>query len=176
MPPRCFSVAFGPARLHSALGCHSSMKAARSFAIACLLSVCVTGCHRAESRWAGSSGGRAIPGDFTNQLHYELQGDLFTEPWNQAKARPLFVVLWISAGGVTSSRNWENRLTEINGHRVMLSFTNRAVYALQPDYSVRDLGFAEPDLSTILDAIAKDAPIGGDLWTNALAPRLSVLR
>lgn len=149
---------------------------ARSFAIACLLSICVSACHRAEPRWGGSFGGRAIPGDFTNQLHYALQGDLFTEPWDESKARPLLVVLWISAGGATSSQDGDNRLTEINGHRLGLSFTNRAVYALQPNYSVRDFSFAEPDLSKILDAIAKGTPIEGDLWTNRLAPRLCVLR
>jgi hypothetical protein len=152
------------------------MKAARSFAIACLLSICVSACHRAAPRWAGSSGGRAIPGDFTNMLHYELQGDLFTEPWDESKARPLFVILWIGAGGATSSHDWDNRLTEISGHRLRLSFTNRAVYALQPDYSVRDLSISESDLSSILDAIAKGTAIEGDLWTNSLVPRLCVVQ
>ena len=86
------------------------------------------------------------------------------------------MVLWIGAGGATSSHDGDNRLTEINGHRLRLSLTNRAVYALQPDYSVRDLSFAEPELSKILDALAKGTPIEGDLWTNRLAPRLCVLR
>jgi hypothetical protein len=86
--------------------------------------------------------------------------------------------MWIGGGpgGFTSSRDGHNRLTEINGHRPRLSLANRAVYALQPDYSVRDLELTEPDLSKVLDEMAKLAPIEDDIWTNKLAPRLCVLR
>ena len=92
------------------------MKAARSLAIVRLLGICVSACHWAQPRWGGVSGGRAIPGNFTNQLHYALQGGLYSEPWDRSKARPLFVILWIGPGGATSSYDNHNRLTEINGH------------------------------------------------------------
>jgi hypothetical protein len=150
------------------------MKAVQSFAIASILALCVSACHRAEPRWGGCSGGRAIPGDFTMFLNYELQGDLYTGAWDESKKRPVFVILW-KGSGQTSSYDGDNRLTSINGHRLSLSLTNRAVYALQPDYSVRDLGFSDPELSEILNAIANDTPIEGDLWTNKLAPRLYIV-
>jgi hypothetical protein len=151
------------------------MQTIKSIVIACVVGIILCACHRAEPRWGGSSGSRAIPGDFKNMLHSELQGDLFEEPWDSSKARPVFAVLWLSAGGATSSRDGDNRLIGINGHRLRLSLTNRAVYALQHDYTVQDLGFEEPELSQVLDAIAKGTPIEGDLWTNKLAPRLCVL-
>ena len=141
---------------------------------ACVLMMSV-GCHRSEPRWGGAFGNRAIPGDHEVFLNFALQGDLFSGTFDPSKERPLFVILWKGSGADRAEQDGDNRFTSINGHRLSVSFTNRAVYALQPDYSLRDLRFSEPDLSRVLNAIAHRAPIEGDLWTNRLSPKLCVL-
>jgi len=151
-----------------------SMKAVKSFALTCLLAVGLSACNRAgpvEPRWGSCSGTRPIPGDSTLGLTYELQG-----AWHESTvARPVFVILWKSEinGGTTWGYGGE---TYINGHLLTLSHSNRAIYALQPDYTVKDMGLPEPDIAAVLNALATRAPIEDKLWTNKLAPRLCIVQ
>jgi hypothetical protein len=151
-----------------------SMKAVQNFILACVLAVSLSACDRAvplEPRWGSRCGLRPIPGDSTLGLTYELQGE-----WHESTVvRPVFVILWKSE--INGGSTWgHGGGTCINGHPLAISLTNRAVYALQPDYTLRDMGLSEPGLSTVLNAIAKDAPIEGGLWTNELAPRLCIVQ
>jgi hypothetical protein len=96
--------------------------------------------------------------------------------------RPFFVILWkseINGGtiwGYSDGGPTNGAVAYVNGHRLTLSRTDRAAYALQPDYTLKNIGLREPALSAVLNAIAKGVPIEDNLWTNTLAPRLCIVQ
>ena len=156
------------------------MRAPQHFILVSMLVMGLSACNRAvqpEPQWGSCSGARPLPGDSTLGLVYELQGE-----WHGSTVvRPVFVILWKS--GINSGTTWgcggeptNSAVAFINGHRLTVSNTNRAVCALQPDYTLKDIGLPEPALSTVLNAIAKGAPIEDNLWTNRLAPRLCFIQ
>jgi hypothetical protein len=124
------------------------------------------GNSQSASRWVRGSGSIFVPGDYY-ALNFEFQGD--------ASKRPLFVVLWKGVGYQTGSNDSYNRLQSINGHQLNVSFGKRAVYALQPDYTLQDLGLPDSDVSSVLNAFAQPTALNGDLWTNKLSPRICTL-
>ena len=145
--------------------------------IACIF---LSACTKPENRWGGSSGVQALPSEFPLQLCYKLQGDIYSRPFDPATARPQFVVLWKArrAGAISSDGN--NRLSEIHGHRISVLFSDKAVYALQPDYTLKrlPLSVAETDqiLQSFMDASkASGAVTFDDLWNKSVLPHLAIV-
>ena len=61
----------------------------------------------------------------------------------------MFGILWVAkkCGSTTSSGN--NFLTEIHGHRVSPDPHKKAIYALQPDYSLKELNLTPAEIDQL---------------------------
>lgn len=138
--------------------------------IALLLVVVSVSCDRAPVRTVyggGSSGSYSNPDRQTTTC-------VVTQLDPQQKL--LFVVAWTAErGGGTSSRSEQNLLTTIHGHPVTPSTSKRALYALQPDHTLREIPLSEPDLKALFDEMQKEGfhTSHSELWQKQVAPNLT---
>jgi hypothetical protein len=153
--------------------------------IASLLIGCLfhTSCSRSEKRWGGGIGVQALQSEFPFQLCHALQGDVYSGTFDPATARPQFVILWKArrAGRAgASSSNDNNCLSEIHGHDISVSFSEKGVYALQPDYTLKQLPLSVIETNQILqsfmDANKASASVAfDDLWNKSVLPNLAIV-
>ena len=126
------------------------------------------GCGR---QYAGSSsGGSAIPGQFLQHC-YVLQRDV--RPTHGA-AKPLFLILWKARMAGSCSTDNRNRLTSIHGEAVHVRFDTTAVYALQSDYTLRQIGLTGPEIEHVLRLVEqRKTPFSEDgIWRAKVEPVL----
>ncbi|MGO8750081.1 MAG: hypothetical protein ACLQNE_29395 [Thermoguttaceae bacterium] len=96
-------------------------------------------------------GSEAIPKS-TEQVCYAFQ---LSPIGNSApRTRYLFGVLWLakqagSAGGAN------NLLTEIHRHPISPDLSKKAVYALQPDYSLKELSLTPAEIDQLFSNVQK---------------------
>ena len=131
-------------------------------------------------RYAGGAIGSQTISGTTLQNCYAFQHDRYEGQFTEAKRRPLFAIVWQgrATGEVTS--NGENLLTSIHGHSVNLSRSKKAVYALQPDYSLRPLPLSEREIDHLFAiAHSKDNPppmfYKDAVWQSKVEPFLYVV-
>lgn len=145
-----------------------------------LSSIILTACSRSEKRWGGTSGARSLPSEVPFQLCYNLQGDLYSGTFDQATARPKFVILWKARRAGASTYNSNNRLSEIHGRKIDVSFSDKAVYALQPNHSLKRLRLSAAETDLVLESIMDSTKSGlafelGELWSKSVLPNLSTV-
>jgi len=70
-------------------------------------------------------------------------------PGSPSPGTPLYVVLWrAKQGGFAGGPH--NLLTQIHGHPVLADLDRKAVYALQPDYSLKELSLTPVEVNQVL--------------------------
>ena len=137
-------------------------------------------CSKAENRWGGVTGGQRLKNEPVVQLCYDLQGGTYSGAFDSAKARPQFVILWKARRVGSSSSDSNNRLSEIHGHNISVSFSEEAVYALQPDYTLKRIPLSTTETNQIFDSfmvsyMASAPIILDDLWSRSVTPHLAIV-
>lgn len=145
--------------------------------IACIF---LSDSSKAETYWGGISGSQALQSDFPFLLCYKLQGGTYTGAFDLGKRRPQFVVLWKARRAGATRTDGYNRLLEIHDHKISVSFSEKAVYALQPDYTLKRLALSVTETDQILQAFmvaskASAAISFDDLWSRSVLPSLAVV-
>jgi hypothetical protein len=90
--------------------------------------------------------------------------------------RLLFVIGWTAQGVVGRSSSSEvNFVTSIHGHAVHPDPGKHAVYALQPDYSLRELPLSEGDVRALFAEMEVEGfhTSHSELWHKQIAPKLA---
>ena len=87
---------------------------------------------------------------------YVVQFDTDSKGRLAGGRHPRFVIVW-KAESSRVSFNFQGKVpvTSVNGHWMTPSPTKRAIYALQPDYSLRQLPFSEEELSRLFSHITQ---------------------
>jgi hypothetical protein len=141
--------------------------------IACL---CLTACSKSEKRWGGSSGSQPLQAEVPLQLCYNLQGASYSGTFDPATAEPQFVILWKARRKGESTSDGNNRISEIHGHKISVSFADKAVYALQPDYSLKRLPLSASETNQILGLFSTEGAIKfNEVWDRNVKPKLEVI-
>ncbi len=145
-----------------------------------IASLCLTACSRSEKRWGGAFGARVLPSEVPFQLCYNLQGDLYSGTFDRARARPQFVILWKARRAGASTYNSNNRLSEIHGRKITVSSNDKAVYALQPNHSLKRLHLSAAETDLVLESIMDSTKSGlaielEELWSKSVLPNLSTV-
>jgi len=95
-------------------------------------------------KYSGGGGSEAISGS-TEQICYEYQ---LPPPSSTSPRTPLFVVLWLAKkAGWTSMGPYG--LLKIHGHPISPDLNKKAVYALQPDYSLKELSLTPAEIDQL---------------------------
>ena len=140
---------------------------------AVLICLCLPACSKEEKRWGGSSGVKALQDEVPLQLCYNLQGGTYAGAFDVSTAEPQFVILWKARRKGVSASDGNNRITQIHGHKITASFTEKAVYALQPDYSLKLLPLSKEQTDQILALFTPGGTIKfGEVWNKNIAPNL----
>ena len=107
-----------------------------------LFIITILGCGKRYE--GGSHASASIPGQTI--LHcYDLQKDQV--------GKPLFVIIWKASMKGTCEINGRNQLTSIHNKPIDVSYNKKAIYALQPDYSLKPIKLNESEVDHILDLI-----------------------
>ena len=144
-------------------------------AVLCLAFAAV-GCRRYAG---GTSGSQLIPGS-TLQNCSVFQHDTYEGEWDKSKRRPLFAIVWQAKIAGSSATDNRNLTTSIHGHPVALSPAKKAVYALQPDYSLQEIALSEQEIDHLF-AIADSDPDDGlrfasdAVWREKVEPFLRIV-
>ncbi len=91
------------------------------------------------------------------------------------QGRLLFVIAWTAKrGGGTTSQSGLNLLTTIHGHAVSPSLSKQAVYALRPDYSLKEIPLTAKQIAALFSEMENREfhPSQSKLWQDEVAPRL----
>ncbi len=146
-------------------------------AIILIASLILTACSRSEKRWGGISGVRSLPSEVPFQLCYDLQGDRYSGTFDRAKARPKFVILWKARRKGASTYDSNNRLSEIHDRKIVVSFSDKAVYALQPNHSLKRLPLSAAETDLVLESFMDSTQPGPaiELWGKSVLPNLSTV-
>jgi hypothetical protein len=111
----------------------------------------------------------------TQQVCCIIQGDTYEGRLDGSNRRIVFVVFWKESGVDMApyTEDGRGRLMTIHGHVVHPSFTQRAVYALQQDYSLRRLGFSEAEQQTVFKVLMEQNEIEADsFWTEKVLAKV----
>jgi hypothetical protein len=162
---------------------HISEKHIVRCTLAMVVSTIVAGCPR--SSWYGDpyagciSGSQAIRGSKLQNC-FEFQFDTYEGEFSELKRRPLFAIVWQAhMGGVSTSDN-RNLIISIHGHSIAPSRTKKAVYALQPDYSLIQLPLTHEEIDHLF-SIARSRDEAGPMfysdptWREKVQPNLKVV-
>jgi len=143
--------------------------------IIAVLAICLVlpACLENETRWGGSSGVKALQDEVPFQICYNLQGATYVGAFDRATAEPQFLILWKARRKGESGSDMNNRITQIHGHKIKVSFTEKAVYALQGDYTLKRLTLTNDETNHILNLFSADEPFKFDpIWDKAINPNL----
>lgn len=113
------------------------------------------------------------------QVSYAIQGDAYEGSLDDSNRRILFVIFWKESGVNLApvTEDGRGRLMTIHGHVVHPSFSERAAYALQPDYSLHRLELSDLERTRVFDALMKEQTIEADsVWTKKVLAKLEVVR
>ena len=95
---------------------------------------------------------------------------------HDARQNLLLVIAWTAErGGGSTSRSGQNLLVSIHERPVRPSLKKKALYALQPDYTLREILMTEPDRRALFDELQKEGfhTSHSALWQKQVAPKLS---
>ena len=148
---------------------------------ACLLILVMIfpGCMMVEQeRYAGAiSGSAAIAGDYSKQYAYVFQFNVYHGIYNEGKRKPLFAVFWIKSNGAESSITSDNRnlIKEINGHLIAPSLSQKAIYALQPDYHLQEIPLQKEEIDYLFEALRSGNLVQSKNWQSTVVPKLQLV-
>ncbi|MFA5165258.1 MAG: hypothetical protein WC481_06830 [Candidatus Omnitrophota bacterium] len=118
----------------------------------------------------GSFGGAAIPGDYTKGYNFVFQCK---------ETKPLFAIFWIKTYGAPSNSKTDSRglIIEINGHPITPSLSKKTVYALQPDYSLKEVALTNEEIDHLfkVDEEHKDSLAHDKLFQTKIVPNLKIV-
>ena len=121
---------------------------------------CLGSCSK-PTRYAGSRlGTQTIPGTFTQNC-FVIQYDLGA---SDGPKTPLFGVFWHATQSGQISHDNNDMLTRISGRRVSAPVNKKAVYALQLDYTLKEIPLSQEEVVELLTV----ADRGGSLWETPL--------
>jgi len=135
-------------------------------ATVCLVSA---GCGK---QYGGGALGGWTQADGVTQDCYVLQLGVR----DSATPGPLFAILWTArvVGGI--QRNNRNQLVTIHGFRIEVPFDRKAIYALQPDYTVTEIALSPEETDRVLNIIAAgQSPASDAAWQTKIALQLKVV-
>jgi len=105
-----------------------------------------------------------------------VQYDRYSGEYDASKRRPLFGIVWKGRNGGSDTTNTGNQIVEINGHPITVSFRRSAVYALQPDYTLREIPLALVERDHVLGLVESPGGIVNDgVWKAKITPYLQTL-
>lgn len=120
----------------------------------------------------GTSGSAAIPGDYSKHYAYVFQYD-------KTERKPLFVIFWIKTNGTKSGSKMDYRslTTEINGRPITPSLSRKAAYALQQDYSLKEIALTNEEIDHLfkVDEDDKDSIAHDKLFQSKVVPNLKLV-
>jgi hypothetical protein len=147
------------------------------------LSLClmlIAGCRK-PARSVSTLG--VVAGNHVTNSHEQF--DAFVVQYRRptaasTKRTNIFAVCWKrNAGTSTTSTDDSDRLTAINSHQIVVDWSKAGVYALQPDYSIKELPLDDAARSHIFDLIqSSDArgPFEEDpIWKTLVDPHLQIV-
>jgi len=143
-----------------------------------LVITCIILAACTEKRGGGSFGSQVIPDEFPYQMCYLVRGDTYVGTFDRATARPQFVILWKARRAGSSTFAGNNRVSEIHDHKINVSFSEKAVYALQEDYSLKRIPLSTAENDQILESFMKSGEGAikfNDLWRKSVIPALSIV-
>jgi hypothetical protein len=88
------------------------------------------------------------------------------------------VIAWTAKhGGGSTTYSEGNRLTKIHNHPVHPRFDRRAVYAFQPDGSLKPIPLTEGQVNSLFREMQDDSfePSRNELWQKAIVPHLVIV-
>ena len=88
----------------------------------------------------------------------------------------LFVIAWTTErDSVSASWSEQNLLTSIHGRPVRPRLGKKALYALQPNYTLSEVAMSEADLGALFNDMGKEGfhASHSELWQKQVAPKLS---
>ncbi len=137
--------------------------------ISILFCMLLSGCHREEPVYTGSSNSRTIDGQLVN---FVLQFDHYKETDYEGKVDPLFLILW-KGSNATVTLNFDKPSIIINGHVVKASFDEQSVYLLRRDYSLERVDTDRRKVFELFIALPKtNIPT---VWTEKILPKLETI-
>jgi hypothetical protein len=126
----------------------------------------------------GSLGGASIPQSDLEYCYVLQYGPVSRNA--AAAGTPLFAILWKSHLCGEATSNGRNLFTEIHGHPIKPSLTQKAVYALQADYSLKLIPLADGEvdnLFALIESRGGAAAMEADsLWQTKIMPNLQTLK
>ena len=125
--------------------------------------------HSGDRYGGNELGWEVVPGTMVVQNWYELQMG--------KDGKPLFVIFWRSGNAGTSGSDSRNVVDTIHGHPISPNLGKKAVYALQRDYSLKEVALSEKEIGHILQLVTGRTdrkPLVGDdaLWKEKVLPEL----
>lgn len=129
-------------------------------AILMATTACLGSCSR-PARYAGSRlGTQTIPGVFM-QNRFVIQYDVGAP---EGPKTPLFGIFWHATRAGEISHDHNNLLTRISGRHVLPPVNKKAIYALQLDYTLKEIPLSQAEVVQLLTV----ADQGGSLWETPL--------
>ena len=92
-------------------------------------------------------GGEAISDSKKDQLCYAYQ---LPPPSSTSPRTAVYLILWVAKQVGSSTEDSNNLLTEIHGHPISADLDKKAVYALQPDYSLKELRLTPAEVERLI--------------------------
>ena len=139
--------------------------------LAVILILCaVAGCGRQYG--GGRFGGRAIPGSVLQHCYVLRNGPVPRGP--SAAANPLFLILWKATNAGSCEFDARNRLVAIHDNRISVSLKMKAVYVLQPDYTLRRIDLTQDEIEHVFNLMEQNQKhlSDDDIWRTKVEPML----
>lgn len=119
-------------------------------------------------------GSQAIPGS-NIQNCYVVQYRFPNSAEGSQARQPVYAILWQGSTAGVVKRSHSNWVTAIHGYPLSIDRSHNAVYALQPDYSLRELPLGPSDQQWIFSAIRSETAkqlANEQFWQDRIAPQL----
>ena len=156
-------------------GNHHACVLGRILPLATLL-LCILGLPGCGETTRGEAflGSQAIPGS-NIQNCYVVQYRFPDSAEGSQARQPVYAILWQGTTVGVVKRSHANWVTAIHGYPLSIDQSHNAVYALQPDYSLRELPLGPSDQQWIFSAIRSETAkqlAKEQFWQDRIAPQL----
>jgi len=133
-------------------------------------------------RYGGNIIGAAAIQESTVQACFVFQFDTYQERFDASKRRPLFAIVWQATRVGTTSSSDRGLVNSIHMHPIAPSRKHKAVYCLQPDYSLKALSLTNDEIDTLFALVSSDSSTTSgmhltfnSIWQQKVQPFLKVV-
>jgi hypothetical protein len=121
-------------------------------------------------------GSHVIPGS-EMRWHFVFQYKPSTEKGRVSADSLMYAVFWKGRWSLGVGSDHQHGVTTINGHTIKPDLERKAVYALQPDYTLRAINLADEEINRLFELHeAEDATFAeSQVWQQKVAPQLNVV-